>query len=279
MRNLLVFLWKYHFFILFLLFEGLSVFLIYENSNFHRANMINSANYVSGSILKTVLGAREYLNLKEVNDALANENADLKAKLEYLISKDTSKTISIYDTVNIQKYNFITAKIINNSTNKRNNYLTLSKGSSDGVKPQMGVVNSFGVVGIVKDVSENYSTVISMLHKDTKISVKIKKNNYFGSLVWDGGNPRVGNLQYIPKHVNIAKGDTIVTSSYSWIFPEGIPCGIVTDYTLKPGDNYYTATIKFFVDFSNLTQVYLIENLVKEEQIKLESLLEEENAN
>jgi rod shape-determining protein MreC len=277
MRNLIVFLWKYHFFILFLLFEVFSIFLIFENSNFHRANMVNSANNVAGSILKTVLGVREYIHLKETNDALAIENAELRSKLPTAFYGDSLKKIPVYDSLLIQKYVFFAAKVINNSTNKRNNYLTIDKGSKQGLKPEMGVVNSDGVVGIVKDVSEYYSTVISLLHKDTKISVKLKKNDYFGSLVWDGGSPAEGNLQYIPKHVVLVKGDTIVTSSFSRIFPEGVFCGIVTEFELNPGDNFYTAKIKLAVDFSSITQVYLVDNLMKEEQIKLEETTENAN--
>lgn len=277
MRNLIIFLWKHLFFILFLLFEGLSVFLIFENSNFHRANMINSANSVSGSILQTVLGAREYIHLRETNDALAIENAELRSKLASSFYVDSAGKSTINDSLHIQKYIFIAAKVINNSTNKRNNYLTIDKGSLHGLAPEMGVVNSDGVVGIVKDVSDHYATVISLLHKDSKISVKLKKNDYFGSLVWDGGSPSEGSLQYIPKHVILSKGDSIVTSSFSRIFPEGILCGVVTEFELNPGDNFYTAKIKLSVDFSNLTQIYLVDNLMKKEQIKLEEATENAN--
>lgn len=239
--------------------------------------MINSANNVSGNILKTVLGVREYIHLKETNDALAIENADLRSKLLTSYYIDSIKKTPVFDSLYTQKYIFLAAKIINNSTNKRNNYLTIDKGSRQGVTPEMGVVNSEGVVGIVKDVSDRFSTVISLLHKDTKISVKLKKNDYFGSLVWDGGDPREGNLQYIPKHVVLAKGDTIVTSSFSRIFPENVFCGVVTKFELNPGDNFYTAKIRLSVDFSKITQVYLIDNLMKKEQIKLEEATENAN--
>lgn len=271
MRNLFVLLWKNYFIILFLLLEALSFFLIVQNNYYHRANFINSTNKVVAEIYSTVNDVTEYIHLKTVNDALAKENAVLHNKLTdaYWISIKDSNTVK--DTLFDQQYTYFSAKVINNSTNKRNNYLTLNKGLKDGVKPEMAVICSNGVVGIVKDVSDHFCSVLSLLHKDTKVSARLKRTGYFGSLVWEGGSYRKASLLDIAKHVPLVKGDTIVTSNFSAIFPEGIMIGTVDHFELKPGDNFYTIEVNLSTNFGNLTHVYIVDNLLKEEQKKLES--------
>ena len=167
----------------------------------------------------------------------------------------------------------MTAKVINNSTNRRNNYLTLNKGSKQGVKPEMGVICSDGIVGIVKDVSEHYCSVISFLHKDSRFSARIKKNGYIGSMVWNGYDETHGTLNDIAKHVKVSKGDTIVTSSYSAIFPDGVFIGIVDEVTSTGGNNFQDITVKLSTPFGKLSYVYIISNLYKDEQKALEEPL------
>jgi rod shape-determining protein MreC len=241
-----------------------------QNSNFHHAAFVNSANSVAASVNETVNSVTDYINLKKVNSDLAGENSRLLALRPEVYYSDSAKRNIFNDTVYHQQYSFITAKVINNSVNRRNNYLTLDKGRLQGVQPEMGVVSSEGLVGIVKDVSEHFCSVMSFLHKDSRISAKIKKSGYIGSLIWGGYDANHATLKDIAQHVTLARGDTIITSSFSSIFPEGIIIGIIEDFHSKEGDNFYDITIRLSTDFSKLSYVYIINNVLKEEQRKLE---------
>jgi rod shape-determining protein MreC len=272
MRNLFLFLWRFNYFILFLVLEGFCFYLIFQNNNFHHAAYVNSTNSMAAKMNESVNAFKEYLNLKKVSNDLATENSRLRSLLPEVYYSDTAEKKNIIDTVHHQQYSFITAKVINNSVNRRNNYLTLNIGSKQGVKPEMGVVSSEGLVGIVKDVSAHFSSVMSFLHKDSRISAKVKKSGYIGSLVWDGYDAERANLKDIARHVQLEKGDTIVTSSFSSIFPEGIMIGVVDDFRAKEGDNFYDITIKLSTDFGKLSHVYIVNNVLKEEQRQLEKL-------
>lgn len=270
MRNLFILLWKYNFFILFLLMEVFCSYLIVQNNNFHRASFINSTNRVAADIQSVVSEITDYISLRTTNDALSRENAGLRTIIPDVFYIDSVMEKRVNDSVFKQQYIFMPAKVINNSTNRRNNYLTLNKGSRQGVKPEMGVIAGHGVVGIVKDVSEHFCSVISILHKDSRISTKLKKSNYIGSLVWDGYHAGYAKLKDIPKHVKFLKGDTLVTSSFSAIFPEGVLVGVIDQFEPKAGDNFYSIDVKLSTDFDNLSYVYIVTNLLKEEQLKLE---------
>ncbi len=270
MRNLLLFLWRYNFFIYFLLLEVFCIYQIAQNSNFHRASFVNSTNRVSAKLNTGVSAVAEYINLKETNEALARQNAALKSILPGTFYIDSVNRQVLNDTLHHQQYEFMTAKVVNNSINRRNNYLTLDRGSLQGVKPEMGVICADGIVGIVKDVSEHYCSVISFLHKDSRVSARIKKNGFIGSLVWEGYDEQIATLKDIAKHVKLAKGDTIVTSSFSTIFPDGIMIGRIDYVNAGTGNNFQDVKVKLSTPFGSLTYVYLVSNLMKEEQLKLE---------
>jgi len=269
MRSLFLFLWRYNFFILFLMMETLSFFLIIRNSNFHHASYFNSTNAMVAKVNGTVSAITEYINLSKANEALARENAAMHSLMPGSYYIDSVLKQLVIDTVHKKQFSFMTAKVINNSVNRRNNYLTLNKGGLQGITPDMGVVCADGIVGIVKDTSAHFSSVLSLLHKDFHVAAKVKKNGYVGSLEWGGFNFREARLKEIARHVQLAKGDTIVTGN-SKIFPEGIMIGTVTDFEAKEGDIFYTITVKLSTDFSNLSSVYIVENLMKDEQQKLE---------
>lgn len=269
MRNLLRFIIKYHLFILFLGFESLSFYLLFQNNNFHRSKFAGFTANVSGSYQKKSTNIKQYLALKKINHHLTEENEKLRNLLERVQHQgwniDTSSTFS-------QIYNrYISARVVNNSTNKQHNFITLDKGRADSIKPEMGVISTDGLVGIVKGVSEHYSTVMSVLNLDTRISAKIKKNDYYGSLEWTGKDYQQVLLKEIPHHVVIERGDTIVTSGFSSIFPEGILIGFVEDYKLV-GGNFFQIRINLSTNFKNLTHVYVFDNQTKEEQKELEEL-------
>lgn len=274
MRNLFLFLWKYNFFISFLLLEVFCGYLIVQNNNFQRASFINSTNQVAAKINSGVSSVTEYINLGITNDALSRENAAFKSLMPDVFYVDSAIRRVQGDTILKQQYTFMTAKVVNNTTNRRSNYLTLNRGSLQGVKPEMGVICPDGVVGIVKDVSEHYCSVISFLHKDSRISARLKRTSFIGSMVWDGFDETHGKLNDIEKHVKVLKGDTVITTSFSSIFPEGIMIGLVDHVDPSSSNSFQDIKVKLSTQFGSLSYVYIVSNLFKEEQEALEGPLQ-----
>lgn len=274
MRNLIVFIWKHYFFFLFLLLEALCISLIVQHNKFQRASFVNSSNQVSASVLSTAENIKQYFYLKSENERLAKENAELRSHdlLSFSIIVDDLYTIE--DTAYRQKYTYTSAKVMNNSTNRRNNFLTLDKGSKQGITNKMGVITSTGVVGLVENVSENFCTVKSLLHSNTIINSKLKKDGSFGPLDWDGESFEYATLNDIPTHVRMVKGDTIVTSQYTKMFPENILIGTVESYYRESTKPFYTVKVKLFTNFKKLTHVYIVDNQLRGEQEELEAKTE-----
>jgi rod shape-determining protein MreC len=271
MKSLFLLLWRNNFTLLFVILWSLSFLLIIRNNNFQQVSVFNSTNKVVASVLEAVNYVKEYINLKENNASLARENSNLKSLMPDTWYENKALRTLVNDTLRTQQYSFINARVVNNSINRRSNYLTLDKGSIHGIEKDMGVISSAGVVGIVKDVSEHYSTVMSVLHKNTRISTRFQNSNYFGSLVWDGIDSKEATLLEIARHVKFKTGDTLVTTVYSAIFPEGVMVGVVKNSELKTGDNFYKITVTLSTNFNNLSHVYIVDNLLKNEQQELES--------
>lgn len=271
MKNLINFLIRSWFFILFLVLQGVALVLLFNNNSFHKASFINSSNVVAGKVYETESEITDYFNLKAANRLLAEENARLRAMRPMAFEITDKKFFEKNDTLFYQKYSFTNAKVINNTTDRRNNYITLNKGSLQGIQPQMGVISSNGIVGVVKDVSPHYSTVLSLLHKAVKVSAKIKKNNNFGSLAWDGTNPDFAYLNDIASYVKLQKGDTIITTSYSDIFPEGILVGTVESLDGKSSDAFHKIRVRLSTNFSTLSYVYVIKDFTRTERDSLEA--------
>lgn len=248
-----------------------------QNNNFQRTSFVNSTNSIAARINTIVSSVTEYINLRTTNDALSRENAALKSLLPNVYYIDSAMRRLSEDTTLQQQYSYMTAKVINNSVNGRNNYLTLNRGSLQGVRPEMGVITSDGVVGIVKDVSEHYSSVMSFLHKDTKVSARLKNTEYMGSMVWQGIDQTHGMLNDIAKHVTVSKGDTVITTSYSAIFPEGIMIGTVDEVSTSGGNNFQDISVKLSTPFARLTYVYIVTNNLKDEQRLLEEGLQNDH--
>lgn len=272
MRNIIVFLYKYYNFILFLVLEFFSLYLIYQYNTYQRASFINFSNGVSGQAYSTVANFKSYFRLRQINDSLQLENARLRSELFTSYYNNEIRDFKVNDTIYKQQYTYIAAKVLNNSINKRNNYITLNRGAAHGVKTQMGVICDNGIVGIVMATSEHFCTVLSVLNSNAKISARIADDNAFGSLVWDGNDPTICRLYDVNKHVQVANGKKIVTSGYSTIFPENIPVGEVQAHSLEAGDNFHTIKVRMSTNFSNLTSVYIINNFFKEEMDSLEIL-------
>jgi rod shape-determining protein MreC len=273
MRNLIFFVYKYYVFLMFFTLEILAFVLIYRFNNYQKASFVNYTTGVTSSFYNRVSDVESYFKLRTVADSLQRENARLHNQLltSYYQNNLTTKTIS--DSVYKQQYTYLAARVVNNSVTKRNNYITINRGRLHGVMPEMAVISESGIVGIVLNVSDHYATVLSFLNNNCKISAKLERTQAFGSLVWDGKDPRYARLLDVNKHVPIKVNDLVITSNYSTIFPEGIPIGRISDFSIDAGDNFHTIQVQLFTDFSTLSTVYVINNLLKNEQKNLEGLL------
>jgi rod shape-determining protein MreC len=278
MRNLFAFIYRFRAFLVFVLLEVLCVYLIVRYNTYQGAAFFNSANTYVGQVLEFQSGVTDYFRLTSINNTLAQENAALREELmRYRLQQDADSTAALdttfyapSDTSRTAPYILHAGRIINNSVRRMNNYLTLAAGTADGVKPGMGVVSSHGVVGRVKTVSRNYATVTSVLHSQMLVSSKIKKSDTFGTLKWTGGDYRTALLDYIPLHVNPEKGDTVVTSGFNTVFPEGMMVGTIASVEKEPDKSFYTIYVKLAVDFAQLSYVYVVENTKKDERDNLE---------
>jgi rod shape-determining protein MreC len=268
MQQIFNFIFKNSNRILFLLLLGISLTLTIQSHSFHRSKIISSANFLSGGVYEKVNNLNEYLNLKTQNDALALENAKLKSLL--FNRKDTTAVKKLDSLKGVKPEDLLVSKVIHNSYNVHENYLTLNSGEIDGVKPDMGVINSLGIVGVIENTSKNYSTVVSILNKRSQINAKIKKSNHFGSLNWNGKSTGFVQLTDLPRLALIKIGDTIVTGGQSVIFPENINIGTIAKIYRDKITNYYTLDVKLFNDMTNLGHVYIIKSKDREEIINLE---------
>lgn len=270
MKNLLHFIVRFHFTILFIVFEIFCLLLLVNYNNYQKSEFLNSSNAISGGIYEKVSSVTDYLSLAKTNEELNRENVRLRNLLHSSYKLTTDSSFVFLDTIYKQQYIYRTAKIINNSVNKQLNYITLNKGRIHGIEREMAVVTDNGVVGVVKSVSDNFASVISVLNDRLRISAKLKGNNYHGSLIWDGLDYRKAMLKDIPFHVKIAKGDTIVTSGYSAIFPEGLQLGVVDEVMTSSGSNFQNIKVLLSNDFKSLSYVKVVGDLMKEERLKLE---------
>ncbi|WP_026236154.1 rod shape-determining protein MreC [Pontibacter roseus] len=278
MRNLFAFIYRFRAFLIFVMLEALCIFLIVRYNTYQGAAVFNSANTYVGQVLEFQSGVTNYFRLASINTTLAQENAVLRKELmDYRLGEQMDSTARLDTTLYVpsdsaRAYPFIlhAGRVINNSVRRTNNYLTLAIGSQDGVKPGMGVISPDGAVGRVKTVSKRYSTVTSLLHSQLLISAKIKKDNTFGTIKWTGGDYRTALLDYIPLHVKPEQGDTVVTSGYNTVFPEGIMVGTISAVEKEADRSFYTIRVKLSVDFAQLSYVYVVESTRRPEQDSLE---------
>ena len=212
----------------------------------------------------------DYFALHEENRQLIRENNRLYNLAKSTVNISDIDRQSEKDSRKRLKYTYVPARVINNSTNKQFNYIILDKGKNDGIEPDMAVVCNDGIVGVIKEVSENFSSAISFLNRNLQISAKIKKSGHFGPLEWTGTGHQKARLKDIPHNINIMLGDSVVTSGYSAIFPENYMIGRISDFSLK-GGNYYEITVHLSTDFKSLRNVQVINNLYREEQLELEN--------
>jgi rod shape-determining protein MreC len=271
MRNLLIFITKYNAFFLFIIFEVSALLIYIKYNSFQKATFINSANRVTGNLYAQADELNSYLSLREVNDQLAKENARLRNQLKSSFYVDTLAKQKVTDTIYKQQYEYTLAKVINNSVNKRNNYITINRGSKEGIAKNMGVICGDGVVGIVMYVSDHLAVVQSLLHKETRISAMLADNKVIGSLIWgDDLDPHKALLVDVTNNVKPHIGEAVVTSGYS-LFPAGIPLGKVVNLHTKNGGFFLNMQVALSVDFSKLQYVNVVTNKYAKQQADLEA--------
>lgn len=258
MYNLFAFIKKYNAVILFILLEVICLILVMQSLPYHNRKMVSVANSIAGDFHATTSNWADYFSLKSENEALAEQNALLLSQLENMV--DGSDAI-IYDGM----FSYIPAHIIDNTIDKVNNFILIDKGAADGLTPDMGVICSEGVVGKVLNVSENFATVMSVLNTNSIISCRFTDNQHVANVVWDNNNYRFGKVKDIPSHLDINKGDTMVTSGFSTTFPADIMVGFIEEYTPNRDDMFSDAKVRFSTNFSTLRHVYVIKNNYKAE--------------
>lgn len=248
--------------VLFLVLEGISFYLIITYNDAQSKIYHNTVNLISGSISGQANDIRNYFSLKEQNSALLKENAKLKSKLFNIAEKEGVNPDKLNSKIQEkQVFSLVAARVINNSISLRNNYLSLNKGGMAGIKVNQGVIGENGIIGITKAVNENYTTVMSVFHSQTKISARIKDKGYFGSLVWkNNGDVRFMTLEDIPKHVPIRLGDQVETSGYSSMFPGGIMLGKIVSKKIQPGSSTYELKVKLYQDMTKIKFAYVVIN-------------------
>jgi rod shape-determining protein MreC len=259
--------------LLFLFLEFVAFILIFQTHSYQQSKYITSSHRISGNLLKKSEQIHSYFGLKEKNENLVKENVSLKNELEKYKQLQVPPTVVFQDTA--KKYSYIVAKVIKNSYLKRDNTITLDKGSVDGVQPNMGVILPNGIVGITLNVSKHFCTVMTILNSKSSINVKFKKNYHFGSLMWNGKSYTQTQLWDIPIQADIKKGDSIVTGGQSVFFPEQIPVGVISKVTYA-NKTFERIDVKLFADFSALHTVYIVTNKYRDEQQNLETQTENE---
>lgn len=271
MKNLFAFVIKHNFIFVFSFLQILCAWLMVHNRGFQGSRVLNSSNQAVANIYETAANTKEYFSLKQENDRLARENAILRNFLKSNYSVLPLKEFKRNDTLYKQQYSYISSKVVNSSVNKRRNFLTLNIGSEQGVKQDMAVMTTDGIVGIVTNVSANFASVMSVLHKDVRVNCQLKKDGSYGPLIWDGKDYRYCLLTDIPTHAKIKAGDTVITSELSGIFPEGIMVGTIDSYERRQNESFYTAKVKLSANLKKVNHVYVINNKFKTERDSLET--------
>ena len=275
MKEIIKLILKYHFTIIFVLLEFLSFSLIVLHNNYQRTVFSGyTASFLSG-ISSTVTEIDDYFYLKVANDKLVEENTILRNQIEELKALNRRHAADrLWRPVDSTELNYVVknANIVNAGVNKTKNYITIDNGTADGIHPEMAVCSSDGVIGVVEKVSRHYAKVLPLINTNLRISAKIKKNGYYGSLQWDGEDYRYSYLNDIPFHVSAEIGDTLVTSGFSSIFPENELIGFVESVNRETA-NFLTIKVKLATDFKKILDVYVIAHTKRQEKQQLENEL------
>ena len=277
MLQLVDFVARNRFFLVFVLLEVLSIWMVVRSNSYWGATYFNTTNYYVAKTLAFSNSAKEFSQLGQINADLAKENARLHSILTTLNQKTAADAPVGYvpDSLFATRFTYTVAKVVDNETNRPNNVLTIDKGTNDGIQPGMAVISATGVVGSVRFCSENYSVVTSILHSEFRVSSKLVRSNELGYAKWSGKDPNFIDLIDVSKYTRIFKGDSAVTSNQNKVFPPGIMVGKVVEIAVHPNQTFYNITLKLATDFRNLSYVYVVRNQQLGEQEKLKQRIEE----
>lgn len=275
MKEVFEFLRHYSKWVVFAMYIVASCLLLFNSDPYRHHLWMTSASSVASGIYEVSNNVTSYFNLRDANSDLNHRNAELEAEVTNLREQlNRLELLNYTDTMptpdSVQHFEFIVANVINNSIHHTHNYLTINRGTADGVRPEQGVIDHSGVVGTVSVAGPHYSRVISLLNPNFRLSCKIKGSEHFGSLWWDGKDPRIALLEELPRHTKFVTGDTVVTSGYSAVFPAGIPVGVIVDGDEHHNENFFTLRVKLFADFSRLSNVQVVKNNHHDEVIAIE---------
>ena len=269
MKELLNFLIKHSPWLVFIFYVVTSGYLLFHNNPYQQHVYLTSANAVSASVYNGMSNVTSYFDLRDINEDLQERNALLEMEVISLRNQVNDLRLLTVDSTsipaNMSQYEFIVARVISNSISSAHNYITINRGKDDGIRPEMGIVNQNGIVGTVDVVGAHASRVISLLNNNFRLSCKVKGSESFGSLVWDGKSPYYAVLEEMPRHVKYHRGDTIVTSGYSSVFPEGIIVGTIESDKKEVSDNFISLRITLTTDFTQLSTVRAIKSNIKAE--------------
>lgn len=265
MNELFSFLIKHSKWFVFTFLVVISCMLLFKDDPYRQHVYITSAGRLASTAYKGANNVTSYFNLHDINEDLNRRNAELQAQIVQMQERiDIMQEAGFTDTLvledDVRHFDFIVAHVINNSISRPFNYLTINKGSRDGIRPELGVIDQNGVVGIVSNVGPGSARVISLLNPHFRLSCKIKRSDYFGSLVWDGQSPEEALLEELPRHTVFNIGDTIVTSGYSAVFPAGLPVAVVLDDNTDKNQNFFSLRVKLLADFTTLGNVQVVVN-------------------
>ena len=269
MDALLAFIKRYNFVFVFLLLEILAIIFITQNSNYQGSKIVRAGNAIAGRCYGTISAVGDYFGLRKENERLAAENAQLRAQLESSYISYNLREFTKDDTVYKQRYSYTEARVVKNSWNRPNNYIMINKGRKQGIKLDQAVISPQGIVGVVVNTTDNFATIMPVLHSNSRNSVKISRINTNGSLVWRGGDFRYATLIDIPTTHKLYPNDTIVTSGMANDFPEGVMVGVVEQTMTERGSGFYTIKVRLATEFTKLDHVYIIDNHFKAEQDSL----------
>ncbi|HEV7351167.1 rod shape-determining protein MreC [Telluribacter sp.] len=278
MLQLVEFLSRNRNFILFVLLEAFSFWLIVQNNSYWGATYFNTSNHYVAQVLAFSNSARDFANLKDVNAHLAEENVRLNQMVARLQQQQPTDAPAGYqpDSLFASRFAFRVAKVVNNETNRANNYITIDKGTAEGIRPGMGVISATGVVGKVRFCSEHYSVITSILHSQFMVSTRLVRSNEIGTAKWDGKNPEVIELVDVSRYMPVQKGDSAVTSNLNSVFPPGIMVGTVKNIGVRQDQTFYDIDLQLATDFRNLSYVYVVQNRLRPEQEQLQKRIEDE---
>lgn len=278
MKNIFSFIRRYFIFLSFLLLQVFCLVILGRYSKTHEAFLANISGEITGKLESRYSGMRDYLSLREANRQLAAQNAALLNQQAQNFQQINESTITSIDSLykdslgRARKYMVMPAKVVGNTVTLQSNYLILERGAKQGIKKDMAVMSPEGIAGVVVSVSDNYAKVMSLLHRNSKVSVMLKKDNIAGSAEWDGVDAAYLLLKNIPKSTVVKTGDTVLTSNYSAKFPSHLMVGTIAAIVPDKSSNFYILKVKTATNFYNIQYAFVIENMRFAEQQMLENM-------